>query len=646
MGWPSVVRWVQDLAHRQPDRPAQYVKANSLAGASASNPFTPVSYKEFWSRIEAFGAGLKDLGVTKGSHVALISDNRPEWLIADLAVLGLGAVDVPRGNDATQEEIAYIVAHADCSWAIVENQAQLERLLAIFTPALPLRALIVLDNSLGTHRKAPSSLQLLNASEVLILGQKALHLDPQTFARSLDSVREDDLATLIYTSGTTGEPKGVMLTHRSFIFQMERALKILELQPEDVFLSVLPIWHSYERAIEYIVLGGGASIGYSRPVGKIMLEDMAALKPTWFISVPRIWESIRSAIYRNIKSKGRLVRVVFDFFIGIGSRYADLRDKFFNRWPRYVPHWPLGTRVTTALPLLFLLPLRQLGDLLIFKKLRQLLGGFFIAGISGGGALPRHVDDFFRAVGVLVLEGYGLTETAPVLSVRLRFHPVPLTVGPMLPDVEFEIRDEATLSVLSPGQKGVLWVKSPQVMLGYYKRPDLTQAVVIDGWLNTGDLAVSTLNKEIRIVGRVKDTIVLLGGENVEPEPIEQRLLQSEFIDQVMVVGQDQKYLGALIVPNSELLEAFAQDRNLSYMDREDLLENPVVLEYVREIIQHLVNPRSGFKPFECVYQFKLLARPFEPVVEVTASLKLRRLVIAERRAQTIQSLFRNAQTA
>jgi long-chain acyl-CoA synthetase len=645
MGWPSVVHWVQDLAHRQPDRPAQYVKANPQAGASAANPFTPVPYKEFWGKIEAFGAGLKALGVARGAHVALISDNRPEWLIADLAVLGLGAVDIPRGNDATQDEIAFIVAHADCSWVIVENQTQLERMLAIFTPALPLRAIIVLDSSLGSHRKAPSSLQLLNANEVLILGQKALHQDPQAFTRSLNSVRENDLATLIYTSGTTGEPKGVMLTHRSFVFQMERAVPILQLHPEDVFLSVLPVWHSYERAIEYIVLSGGASIGYSRPVGKIMLEDMATLKPTWFISVPRIWESIRSAIYRNVKSKGRMTRVVFEFFVGVGSHYADLRDKFLNRWPRYAPHWEFGTRLATTLPLLFLFPLRQLGDLLVFKKLRRLLGGFFIAGISGGGALPRHVDAFFRAVGVLVLEGYGLTETAPVLSVRLRFHPVPLTVGPMLPDVEFEIRDEATLSVLPPGQKGVLWVKSPQVMLGYYKRPDLSAAVLVDGWLNTGDLAVSTLNKEIRIVGRAKDTIVLLGGENVEPEPIEQRLLQSDFIDQVIVVGQDQKYLGALIVPNSEILEAFAQNRNLSYMDREDLLENPIVLEYVREIIQHLVNPRSGFKPFECVYQFKLLSQPFEPVVEVTASLKLRRLVIAERRAQTIQSLFRNAPT-
>jgi long-chain acyl-CoA synthetase len=389
-----------------------------------------------------------------------------------------------------------------------------------------------------------------------------------------------------------------------------------------------------------VVIGCGATIAYSRPIGKIMIEDLAAVRPHWFPSVPRIWESVRAAIYRNVKAKSPVIQGLFAFFVAVGGLHADLLDKFLGRWPRFGPHWQLPTRLWTALPLLLLWPLKALGGVILFAKLRGLLGDRFIAGVSGGGALPGHVDHFFRAIGVLVLEGYGLTETGPVLAVRLQRHPVPKTVGPLLKDVQFKIVDEVTGKRVGPGRQGELWVKSPQVMLGYYKRPEVTAKVLVDGWLNTGDLVMRTVRKEFRIVGRSKDTIVLRGGENIEPEPIEQRLLQSEFIDQIMIVGQDQKYLGALIVPNFELLETFAKERQISYIDKEELLDNSQILEYVHEVVQHLVNPRTGFKAFERVFKLKLLPKAFEVGVELTQKLSLKRNVVAQLYAKQIASLF------
>jgi long-chain acyl-CoA synthetase len=632
---PQRVRSIAEVYYSTPAQMSRPGKASEK-----DNAFRNHIYKDYWDEVSRFGAGLISLGLERGAHVGMIADNRREWLVADMAILGLGAADIPRGSDSGRDEVAYILQHAECTAVVTEDHLQTEKVLSGYHEKSALKFLIVLDDSLPAHRKAPSSLQLLNYSEVLNRGASELKRDPQLFDRQVNQGRADDLATIIYTSGTTGEPKGVMLTHRSFTFQVDRVYPVLGIKNRDVFLSVLPVWHAYERAIEYVVLCAGGTLAYSKPIGKIMLEDMAVLKPQWFISVPRIWESIRSSIYRTIKAKGKAIEGLFNFFVSAGSTYADLKDKFLGRWPRFSPHWNLPTRVWTALPLLILWPIKSLGGLLLFRKMRALLGDRFIAGISGGGALPGHVDQFFRAIGILVLEGYGLTECGPVLGVRVQKRPVPKTVGPLFPDIEVKVVDEETGKPVGPGHKGELWVKTPQVMLGYYKRPDATAKVLKDGWLNTGDLVRATVRHEIQIVGRSKDTIVLRGGENIEPEPIEQKLLQSEFIDQIMVVGQDQKYLAALIVPNFDLLEKFARERRITYLDKEELLDNSQILEVVHEVIQHLVNPRTGFKSFERVFRFKLLPKAFQVGVEMTQKLTLKRNIVAERYQQQIAELF------
>jgi long-chain acyl-CoA synthetase len=640
MNAQTIPQRVRAVAQQHPERAAQMSRPPAKPEV-ADRSFRTVHYKDLWAEVSRFGAGLKAFGLARGAHVGIVSDNCRQWLVADLGILGLGAADVPRGSDSTQDEVAYIVQHSDCTVAIAEDAAQTDKILAGLSEKSTLKFLVVLDDSLTAYRKAPS-LQLLNYSEVVARGAAELAQDPLAFEREVDAGAAGDLATIIYTSGTTGEPKGVILTHQSFTFQVDRIYPVLGIQSGHVFLSVLPIWHSYERAIEYVVVCCGATIAYSRPVGKIMIEDLAAVRPHWFPSVPRIWESVRSSIYRNVKGKSPLIRALFAFFVVAGGTHADLLDKFLGRWPRFHHHWQLPTQVWTALPLLLLWPVKALGGLILFRRLRALLGDRFIAGISGGGALPGHVDHFFRAIGILVLEGYGLTEMGPVLGVRLQRHPVPKTVGPLLKDVQFKIVDEVTGKRVGAGRQGELWVKSPQVMLGYYKKPELTAKVLADGWLNTGDLVIRTVRREFRVVGRSKDTIVLRGGENIEPEPIEQRLLQSDFIDQVMVVGQDQKYLGALIVPNFELLEQFARERQISYMDREELLDNAQIVEYVHEVVQHLVNPRTGFKAFERVFKFRLLPKAFEVGVELTQKLSVKRNVVARLYAAQITRLFTN----
>ncbi len=289
---------------------------------------------------------------------------------------------------------------------------------------------------------------------------------------------------------------------------------------------------------------------------------------------------------------------------------------------------------------MLLTPFRALGDALVFKKIKEKLGTRFIAGISGGGALPPNVDRFFEAIGILILEGYGLTETAPVLGVRLRAHPVTGTVGPIHRGTEIRIVDEQG-TILGAGQKGVIQVRGPQIMLGYYKRPDLTAKILSkDGWLDTGDLGMLTIHGEIKIVGRAKDTIVLRGGENIEPLPIEQRLSESVYIQQAVVLGQDQKYLAALIVPKEENLIAWAEENEIPFDDYASLLEQPEVKELIDSEINAYVSMKNGFKPFERIFRFALLPKPFEPGRELSAKQELKRHAINDLYKSQIKSLF------
>lgn len=633
----TVVKCIRAVAERLPDQVA--LKARDAKGA-----WQQWTYKEFCALAEQFGAGLLDLGVKRGDHVGIISDNRKEWIIADQGILGIGAADVPRGSDTMPDEMRYILKHADVEITLAENAEQLSKILSKKQDLPLLKTVIVMDEAFDprSFKEPLQGLKLMTFNEVMDRGRKLLAKDPQAYRKEVAKGAPEDLVTLIYTSGTTGEPKGVMLTNSNYLHNLRTTVPgAIHVDHRDTFLSVLPVWHSFERAVEYIVFHNGCTQAYSKPVGKIMMADMAEIRPTVMASAPRIWEAVRAALLRKINEEGGIKKALFNFFLKVGT----FHQACANLVRGLVPQWKRRVRLFDFLagivPFLLLYPLRALGNVLVFSKVKARLGGRFRFSVSGGGALPPYVDKFFGAAGILMLEGYGLTETTPVVSVRHERHPVQGTIGPALAEQEIKLLDPETHQPVGPGKKGVIFIKGPNVMKGYYKRPDKTAEVLgADGFLDTGDLGMITHKGELKIIGRVKATIVLLGGENVEPLPIEDAILESEYIDQVMVVGQDQKFLGALVVPNTEALERWAQKEKVPYQSVEELLENAQANEMIAEEINARVNAERGFRIWERIYRLKMIPKHFESGVELSAKLEMKRNVIAEKYKKEIAQIF------
>ena len=618
--------------------------AVAVLSKDAEDTFQPTGFQALLSEIATVAAGLAANGVARGDHVGLICDTRKEWLLIDQALLGLGAVDVPRGSDSTGDEIAYILGHADCKTSCVENAAQLAKLAGINERLPELATAIVLDTAELTDAARQQAqghgLNVLTLEDLVRAGGEQGQPEALFRAEAAKGT-PDDVATIIYTSGTTGEPKGVMLTHTNFVYQIDAIPDSVPIGPGDMLLSVLPVWHSYERIIEYAALFSGAGIAYSKPIREVMLADLVAANPTYFPTVPRIWEGVRAGVYRNVEHEGGVKAALFKFFIAVGSAHSKLLRLMHGRSPRFTVQSPARDVLLALLPLILLTPFALLGKVLVFSKITARLGTRFKAGISGAGALPGYVDDFFAAAGILVLEGYGLTEAAPVVSVRKLNHPVSATVGPPITGTEVRILKEDG-NAARPGERGVIHVRGPQVMKGYYKRPGDTAGVLsADGWLDTGDIGTVTVTGEIQITGRAKDTVVLLGGENVEPEPIEDLVRQSKYIEHVMVVGQDQRFLGALVVPNVETVGPYAAARGVADGDLATLAASSEVQSLIQDEVQSRVNAKNGFKSFERIARIAVLDQPFAVGDQLTHTLKMRRHVIAAQNEQRIADLFK-----
>lgn len=626
---------IRARAGSNPNVIAQYSK-------DSKGVFQPTTFAQFYDETRDLAAGFLELGVARGAHVGLISDNRKEWLVSDIAILSIGAADVPRGCDSTDREIAYILGFSDCRLSIAENQKQAEKIIGRKADMPLLTQIVTYDPVSADFRSQAKAagVAILDYAEVLARGKSRRAGNPGEIDAEIDKGQRDDLATIIFTSGTTGEPKGVMLSHGNFLHQLPSLPLIADIKPGDVWLSVLPVWHSFERIMQYVAPDRASGIAYSKPIGSIMLPDFAAIRPQWMASVPRIWESVRDGIYRSIKQQGGAKKALFDFFVGVGIAHMAVRNMVFGLVPNFHGRNRAVDAALGFIPWLLLSPVKGLGNLLVFGKIKAKLGGRFQAGISGGGALPSQVDSFFGSVGVLLLEGYGLTETAPVIAVRQQSKPRPGCVGQIILDTDVKIVDDQG-KALPPGHKGLIMVKGGQVMQGYYKRPDLTAKVLSpDGWLNTGDLGMLTRDGEIKITGRAKDTIVLRGGENVEPAPIEEKIRESEYVAQCMVVGQDQKYLAALIVPNQDAVMSFAKDNEIPILDYETLLQQPEINELIANEVMELVSPQTGFKAFERVFKFKLLAKPFEVGVELSHKQEVMRHKVVEIYAKETAALF------
>jgi long-chain acyl-CoA synthetase len=634
----TVVKVIRAVAARQPDKPA-------LLSKNKTGAWETITYSQMADLSERFGAGLLALGVQRGDHVGIIADNRKEWIIADQGILGIGAADVPRGSDTLPDEMRFILAHAECSLVLAEDAGQVKKIMSRRKDLPLLKTIIVMDEEFAPSQftEPTGGIALFAFAGVMDMGKAALAKDPPRYRREMEKGTADELATLIYTSGTTGEPKGVMLSNGNFLHNLRTTVpQCITVDNRDCFLSVLPVWHSFERTVEYIVFRNGASLAYSKLIGKVLMADMLAVKPTVMAAAPRIWESVSSGIFRKIKEEGGIKAAMFTFFVKVGEAHTTMRALVRGWALQFHKRFRLTDFLLGIIPYLLLTPFKALGNVLVFKKVKVLFGGRFRFSVSGGGALPPYVDRFFQAVGVLLLEGYGLTETAPVVSVRLETRPVVGTIGPVLDEMEVKLLDPESGKPVGPGKKGVIYLKGPNIMKGYYKRPDKTAEVLShDGWLNTGDLGVMTHRSELRILGRTKETIVLLGGENVEPVPIEDTILQSEFIDQVMVVGQDQKFLGALVIPNIDALEKYAKENEIEWVEREDLFANAQILEHYSDEINSRVNEKKGFRLFERVFRFTLIPKHFEVGCELTiGTQKLKRDVVNEMYKKEIAGIF------
>lgn len=632
----TVPKMLQEAAAKWPKIPAQYFKNDK-------GTFSSFTYEELFQRALDFGAGLLSLGIKREENVGLIADNRFEWLQSCMGIMAIGAADVPRGCDATEKDLAYILSFAECKTTVAENPAQVRKIIGLKTSLPDLKRIICFDE-IGDELKKEckkAKVAILGFNDVLEEGRAYRTKHPGKVEQELDKGTGESTACIIFTSGTTGEPKGVMIRHRNFIAQLDELPERINLTPGERALCVLPVWHSFERSCEYVILIQGGAICYSKPIGSIMLADFQALNPQIIPAVPRVFEAIYEGINRAMRKTGGIVFVLYSFFTAAAVLHSRIDRVLFNTTARFKKTCPVPKWIFLTLPWLLLYPLKLLGGAIIFKKIRAKLGNAFRGGVSGGGALPPVVDNFFAAVGVKLVEGYGLTETAPVVSVRPFYRPVFGTVGSPIRGVEVRIVGEDG-SVLPPGEKGVVHVRGGIVMKGYYKKPDLTARVIDkDGWFNTGDLGMLTVDGELVLRGRIKDTIVLRGGENVEPLPIEMRINESRFVAQSVVVGQDEKYLAALIVPSEEEIRAFAAEKGILYDSYENLLKESEVQKLFETEISSLVNAKSGFRLFERINAFRLLPKAFQVGVELSAKQEIMRYKIPELYAKEMQSLFR-----
>lgn len=602
--------------------------------------FSFTSYHDLYQTGLKVATALIELGVSAREHVGLISDNRLEWIFCDAGVQLCGAADVPRGTDVTEDELVYILNHADVRVVFVENASVLAKMDRRHRELKQIEHIIILQPG----DNIPAQVKTFQS-----LVQRGAELRSQGDRRAeerLRQVRPEDVFTIIYTSGTTGTPKGVQLTHANMVSQIKNLP--FDLQPGDRALSILPVWHSYERVFEMVAISWGACTYYTSL--RSIADDLKKVKPTVMASAPRLWENLYQKILANVKYASPLKRALFHAAYGsarkvmlarqfFAGKLLNLEGRgFFEKWgqaPGHFINW-----------LLYQLPYRLL-DSLVLKKLRGVVGGEFRGTISGGGALQPHVDEFFNFIGIPVLEGYGMTETAPVLAVRTWDNLVIGTVGAPYPETEFRIVDLNTQEILYPnpkkpgggrGLRGEIHVKGPQVMKGYYKSPEVTAKVLREGWMNTGDIGMITFNDCVKILGRSKETIVLLSGENVEPVPIESRLVHSPFIDHCMVIGQDQKFLGALIVPS---LEGF-QHAGVPVQSTEELRNSDQAKHLLDADIRKIVSAANGFKPFERIADWRLVDKPFEVGDEMTQTFKLKRHIISDKYARLIAEIYQS----
>jgi long-chain acyl-CoA synthetase len=559
-----------------------------------------ISWRVFGERIVQAAKGLAALGFRAGDRLAILPENRPEWPIIDLACLYLGGVDVPLYLTSTLKDTIYILKDAGVTFVAVSGREQLAKILKISGDLPALTYLILLDEG----PKEETRLGQLPALSI-----NGLYTQGEQHSGPAQPVATPELATIIYTSGTTGAPKGVMLTHTNMLANTQDAVAILPLNEDDISVSFLPLSHGFERTAGlYTLLRAGATIVYGG--GTVTLtKDLTEIKPTVLCCVPRVLELVYRRVSSERENAGSIKRKILDWAFAIGGKAGTYRAAQESL--------PLGTKLQYSI-----------ANRLVFQKLRSALGGRVRFLVSGGAPLNAEVTRFFFGAGLSVYEGYGLTESGPVVSCNFPGRTRLGTVGPALPQVQVKIAED-----------GEICVHGPNIMKGYYNRPaETTQVIDSEGWLHTGDVGEIDADGFITITDRKKDLIITSEGENIAPQHVEGLLKQDPLIEEACLIGDKRPYLTVLLVPNRTLLEALARKYNVAE-------EWPALLDRqeFRTLFRRRLDEVNRSLPlYSRVRNFALLAEPFsQDHEELTPTLKIKRRVVMETRRAQIDALYR-----
>jgi long-chain acyl-CoA synthetase len=566
--------------------------------------YQPISSRELADRVRHVAMGLQSIGISRGDRVAILSENRPEWAIADYACLMAGLTDVPIYPTLPAEQIPYILNDSGAVAIFTSTPEQAAKIAQIRAQCRTLKHVIGFAEAARPGEDLTLE-QVRQKGATADNGEHARQYREQALA-----VKPDDLATIIYTSGTTGEPKGVMLTHDNIYSNVMAGEAAIPFGGADTCLSFLPLSHIFERmAGHYLMLHTGTSIAYAESIDTVPV-NMQEVRPTLVLSVPRLYEKMYARVLENAVSGGALKKRIFFWARGVAEEWAD--QKLAGREPGGM----LARKYAIA-------------QKLVFSKLKARTGGKLRYFVSGGAPLAPEINKFFYAAGLVILEGYGLTETSPVISVNTPRDFRIGSVGKAVPGVEVRISPD-----------GEILTKGPHVMKGYYNKPDATREA-IDGqqWFHTGDIGVLE-DGFVRITDRIKDLIVTAGGKKIAPQPIENQIKTNKYVSQAVMIGDKRKYALLLIVPNWDNLEKWAGQQNIIWTDRKQLLTMPTIQ---KKMEQEVFGELSGLAQFERPKKVVLLEHDFSiERGELTPTLKVKRRVIDKTYKSVIDGAYQD----
>lgn len=595
-----------------------------------------VNYSKLFEDIVILAKAFRNRGVSKGDKVMVLSDNRYAWIVTDMAIMSIGAASVPRGSDTPTQELQYIIEDSGCNYLVIESDRLLSEHEEYVKKCKQLKSVFVMEG-VGIHKMFNS----LYAYNDLLSDRKLSDADVLQFLKKGQEIVPEDILTIIYTSGTTGNPKGVILAHSNVMHNVRHLPEIIGLSSSDRWLSILPSWHIFERTAEYVALAGGSTIVYSTI--KTFSKDLEYYRPTMVATVPRVWESLYSRVQSALKKQGGKKQKIFDALVWVSAAYRRNYRKVKSRMPQFEKKSFAAScsEKSVAFAKAALLYLPYLFARKKLSKVQERFGGRLRMAISGGGTLATYLEEWLDAVGIRIVNAYGMTECSPAIAGRALNCRIYGTLGPPVEETELRIVSEEG-DLLGPGEEGLIEVRGPQVTKGYFNNEEENiKSFTEDGFFKTGDLGKMTISGELIITGRAKEIIVLASGENIDPTRIENAISKFPFIKDAVLVGQDKKGLGALLVPNIEEFREYVSEK-FSHLtkDKEELLEDRAVLDQIRGEMNRLLKPKQGFKPHEKLQDIVFIKKEFKLGEELTNTLKKKRHVIEKKYKEIINNLL------